>query len=186
MRTTAAPEAPVTSTPAPIDAEQTAIREEEARKQAQLIARQAADVAAKQERQKKRKVAQEPVAEAPPASEATQAQAPAVPSSADTAPAAAAVTAEAKPAATGTLHKPASRPGDTGDKKTAKKQVKQVVWRDESAKKRTIKTRGGEVGGAGWHARKDRHARVKTETETGCRVRAWVLASDRTDRARGP
>ena len=164
--TTAAPEAPVTLTPAPIDAEQTAIREEEARKQAQLIARQAADVAAKQERQKKRKVAQEPVAEAPPASEATQAQAPAVPPSADTAPAAAAVTAEAKPAATGTLHKPASRPGDAGDKKTTKKQVKQVVWRDESAKKRTIKTRGGEVGGAGWHARKERHARVKTDTET--------------------
>ncbi len=158
------PEAPVPVAPPSINAEQTAIREEEARKQAELSARQAADVVAKQERQKKRKGAQEPAAQpAPPVAE--EAPAPSVPSSEDVAPAAA-VTAEAKPVGTGTLHKPASKPGETGDKKTAKKQVKQVVWRDESAKKRTIKTRGGEVGGAGWHARKDRHAKTKTETET--------------------
>jgi len=164
--TIAAPEAPVTPAPAPIDAEQTAIREEEARKQAELIARQAADAAAKQERQKKRKVAQAPVAEEAPVPEGTQAQAPAAQPTGDSTPPAAAVAAEAKPAATGTLHKPASRAGETADKKTTKKQVKQVVWRDESAKKRTIKTRGGELGGAGWHARKERHARVKTDTET--------------------
>jgi translation initiation factor IF-2 len=165
--TPAAPEVPVAPAPPAIDAEQVAIRDEEARKQAELIARQAADVAAKLERQKKRKVAQEPVVEAPPpAPEAKLAEAAAVPSRAGAAPLEAAVTAEAKPTATGTLHKPASRPGETADKKTAKKQVKQVVWRDESAKKRTIKTRGGEVGGAGWHARRERHARAKTETET--------------------
>jgi translation initiation factor IF-2 len=164
--TTAAPEVPLISTPAPIDAEQTAIREEEARKQAELIARQAADAAAKQERQKKRKVAQAPAVEAPPAAEAIQAPAPAVQPTGDGTPPAAAATAEAKPAASGTLHKPAGRAGETADKKTTKKPVKQVVWRDESAKKRTIKTRGGELGGAGWHARKERHARVKTDTET--------------------
>jgi translation initiation factor IF-2 len=159
------PEVPVTLAPPPVNAEQTAIREEEARKQAELSARQAADVVAKQERQKKRKGTQEPAAHpAPPAAEETQT--PSAPTGEDAAPLAAAVTAEAKPAGTGTLHKPASKPGETGDKKTAKKQVRQVVWRDESAKKRTIKTRGGEVGGAGWHARKDRHAKTKTETET--------------------
>jgi translation initiation factor IF-2 len=158
-------EAPAAPVPPAINPEQTAIREEEARKQAELSARQAADVVAKQERQKKRKGAQEvAVHPAPPVAEATQA-APA-PSREEAPPPMAAVTAEAKPAGTGTLHKPASKPGDAGDKKTAKKQVKQVVWRDESAKKRTIKTRGGEVGGAGWHARKDRHAKTKTETET--------------------
>ncbi len=157
------PEVPVTLAPPPVNAEQTAIREEEARKQAELSARQAADVVAKQERQKKRKGTQEPAAHpAPPAAEETRT--PSAPTGEDAAPLAAAVTAEAKPAGTGTLHKPASKPGETGDKKTAKKQVRQVVWRDESAKKRTIKTRGGEVGGAGWHARKDRHAKTKTET----------------------
>jgi len=159
------PEAPAAVAPPPINAEQTAIREEEARKQAELSARQAADVVAKQERQKKRKGAQEPAAQpVPPAVEETQT--PSAPSREEAAPLPVAVTAEAKPAGTGTLHKPASKPGETGDKKTAKKQVKQVVWRDESAKKRTIKTRGGEVGGAGWHARKDRHAKTKTETDT--------------------
>ena len=160
------PETPVTLVPPPLNAEQTAIREEEARKQAELSARQAADVVAKQERQKKRKGAQEPAAHSAPPAAAEETQAPSAPSREDAAPPAAVVTAEAKAAGTGTLHKPASKPGETGDKKTAKKQVKQVVWRDESAKKRTIKTRGGEVGGAGWHARKDRHAKIKTETET--------------------
>ena len=68
------PEVPVTVAPLPIDAEQTAIREEEARKQAELSARQAADVVAKQERQKKRKGAQEPAAQpAAPAAEEAQA-----------------------------------------------------------------------------------------------------------------
>ena len=162
----APPEAPAAPTPAPIDAEQTAIREEEARKQAELIARQAADAVAKQERQsqKKRKGAKEPVAEAapPPAPEAKPAETPAG-APADAAASEATAAADAKPAATGTLHKPAGKPGETPDKKAAKKQVKQVVWRDESAKKRTIKTRGDEGGGS-WHARKDRHARTKPES----------------------
>jgi len=162
--TTTAPEPPAAPALPPIDAEQTAIREEEARKQAELIARQTADAAAKQERQKKRKVTQAPAAEATSTPEVTQA--PAAQPAPESTPAAATVTAEAKPAATGTLHKPASKAGETGDKKAPKKQVKQVVWRDESAKKRTIKTRGGELGGAGWHARKERHARVKPDTET--------------------
>src|SRR5262245_43679516 len=161
-RDSAAPAAEPAPTAPAIDAQQAAIRDEEGRKQAELAARQAADAAAKQERQKKRKTTQEPseapAPEAKTAEGAADASKPAAPE--------AAVTAEAKPAATGTLHKPASKPGETGEKKAPKKQVKQVVWRDESAKKRVIKTRGGEVGGAGWHARKDRHAKTKTEAET--------------------
>jgi translation initiation factor IF-2 len=161
-----APEPVPTPAPPPVNAEQTAIREEEARKQAELIARQAADAVAKQEQKKKRKEAQEPVAEAapPPASEPRPVEAPAAPVAAAPPSPEAAAAAEAKAPAVGTLHKPATRPGETADKKPAKKQVKQVVWRDESAKKRTIKTRGDEGAAGGWHARKDRHARAKTET----------------------
>ena len=48
--TPGAPEAAEVPTPAAIDAEQVALREEEARKQAELIARQAAEAAAKAER----------------------------------------------------------------------------------------------------------------------------------------
>ena len=52
--TPAVAEAPATLVPPPINPEQTAIREEEARKQAELGARQAAEVVAKQERQKEK------------------------------------------------------------------------------------------------------------------------------------
>jgi len=177
--TPAVPEVPATAAPPAIDAEQAAIRDEEARKQAELSARQAADAVAKQERQKKRKAAQEPVVEAsaPAPGEVKSEQAPAIPSRAPVAPETA-VTAEAKPAASGTLHKPVSKPGETPDKKTPKKQVKQVVWRDESAKKRTIKTRGGDVGGAGWHARKERHARTKTETAETASAHGFSLPTE--------
>jgi translation initiation factor IF-2 len=162
----AAPEVAEVPAPPPIDAEQTAIREEEARKQAELIARQAADAAAKVERQKKRKGAPEPVAaETPPAVEAKPPQEAPAAAPAEAGSAESAAAADAKGASTGTLHKPAAKPGETPDKKAPKKQVKQVVWRDESAKKRTIKTRGDDGAGS-WHARKDRHARSKTETST--------------------
>src|SRR4249919_500832 len=72
------PEAPAIPAPPPVDAEHTAIREEEARKQAELSARQAADVVAKQERQKKRKGAPEPAAQptSPAAEEAKAVAAP--------------------------------------------------------------------------------------------------------------
>src|SRR5262245_43109729 len=175
-RDTAAPAAePAAAAPA-IDAQQAAIRDEEARKQAELAARQAADAAAKQERQKKRKTAQD-TSEAP-APEAKSAEAAADAAKPIAAPTEGGVTAEAKPATTGTLHKPASKPGEAGEKKAPKKQLKQVVWRDESAKKRVIKTRGGEVGGAGWHARKDRHAKTKTETETTTATHGFSLPTE--------
>jgi translation initiation factor IF-2 len=134
-----------------IDAEQLALREEEARKQAELIARQSEEEQKKQERRKK---AKETPPEAPPAEAAKPV--PAEPTAAQTA---------AAPAAgvEGTLHKPAVKPEKT-EKKAAKKPAKEVIWSDDSVKKRSIKTRGDMSGGLGWRERRDRHARHKEES----------------------
>ena len=135
-----------------IDAEQLALREEEARKQAELIARQSEEEQKKQERRKK---AKEPPAEAPPAEAEVAKPVAAEPPAAVTA---------ATPAAgvEGTLHKPAVKPEKT-EKKTAKKPAKEVIWSDDSVKKRSIKTRGDMSGGLGWRERRDRHAKHKEE-----------------------
>jgi translation initiation factor IF-2 len=158
-REAAAPEA-TEPAPAPVavDAEQAALREQEALKQAELISRQAADAAAKVEREKKRKQAEEP----PPRVPEPVAAKPAEPAP----PAEAQAPAEAKPepAKTTTLHKPTAKAGEQKpDKKVAKKQGRTVPYRDDAAKRRTIKTRGDEGGAGGWHARKDRHAKTKTD-----------------------
>ncbi len=140
---------PVPSSPLPIvDAGQMAKREAEAKKQAELIALQSEEVLEKQSRVRRKKAETEPVAEAAPAVVATPA-----------APVAAPPPATA-PLAEGTLHKPQPKPGEKpkSDKK-AKKTVKEVVWRDESVKRRSIKTRGDMGGGMGWRTRKDRHAK---------------------------
>jgi translation initiation factor IF-2 len=53
-----------------------------------------------------------------------------------------------------TLHRP--KPAGDADKKAKKPERGTVVWRDDAAKKRSIKTRGGDVpgaSGAGWHGR---------------------------------
>jgi translation initiation factor IF-2 len=57
-----------------------------------------------------------------------------------------------------------------------KKPVKQVVWRDESVKRRTIKTRGDSSGGLGWRARKaGRHV---TEREDGDAQHAFATPTE--------
>jgi translation initiation factor IF-2 len=125
--------AEVPAAPAPvIDAREAELREAETRRQAELAARQAAELAEKQERD--RRLAEQRAAEEAAARAA-----------------AAAAAAPAAPAGDTTLHK-AKTAGAPAEKK-AKKPVKQVtVWRDEGAKKRTIKTRGDTAGGsAGWH-----------------------------------
>ena len=126
-----APEAPPAPPPAApvhaVDARQAELREEEDRRQAELAARQAAELAEKQERE--RKLAEAREAEQRAAAEAAQ-------------PAAA-------PADT-TLHKPKAAEGV--EKKAKKPQV--TVWKDEAAKKRTIKTRGDVAGASGWHTPK--------------------------------
>jgi len=157
---------PVEPAPAPapasapvVNAEQIAIREAEAKKQAKLIALQSEEVQQKATRQRRKKADAEAVEAAPAAVEAPAAI-PQVPA------------AEAKPAAApvteGTLHKPVPKPGEKPKaEKKAKKPVKEVVWRDETVKRRGIKTRGDVSGGFGWRQRKDRHATHKEEGEPG-------------------
>ena len=67
-------------------------------------------------------------------------------------------------ASEGTLHKPVLKPGEKeakSDKKAVKKAVKPTTsWKDDMAKRRTIKTRGDASGGRdGWRGRrgKERH-----------------------------
>jgi len=97
-----------------IDAEQVALREEEARKQAELIALQSEEAQKKQEEERRKKVKETPV-ETPAEVEAAK---PAEPEKA--AGAVAAPTAAAPPVE-GTLHKPAVKPAGKTEKKAAKK-----------------------------------------------------------------
>ena len=157
-----APVEVVAAEPAPapvVDAEQIAIREAEAKQQAELIARQSEEVQQKATRQRSKKSDADAPEAAAAVAEALAAVAP-VP------------VAEAKPAVApvteGTLHKPASKPGDKPKAgKKAKKPVKEVVWRDEAVRRRGIKTRGDMSGGFGWRQRKDRHVTHKEDGEPG-------------------
>ena len=153
----AEPPAPVTESLAPpaIDAEQTALRQEEARKQAELIARQSADSAQKQQRKRKTTKDAAPAAVAEPEKSVTVAE-PQPPEG---------VVAK-KPTTEGTLHKPATKPGEKPAKpKTAKKS--DTAWKDESARRRGLKTRGDDSrGGQGWHARMGRGTKHKSEVVT--------------------
>jgi len=148
---------PVETAKVVLDASQVALREAEAKQHAELASRQAEDLErkAEAERKKKEAVAEATAAEAPPPPQEAPQVAPA--------PAAPAVAAAPGGAPVeGTLHKPTTKPA--GDKKTAKKPAKQVVWRDEAAKRRTIKTRGDSGGVSGWRARKTgRHAAAHEE-----------------------
>jgi translation initiation factor IF-2 len=127
-----------------LDAEQIALREAEARQQAELAARQAED-AEKKRRRKEAEAAVEAKAQEEP--KAAGAAAPA--------------------GVEGTLHKPTVKPEEKAQKaeKKAKKQVKEVVWKDETVKRRSIKTRGDATGGVGWRERKARHAAHREEAE---------------------
>src|SRR5215467_4159711 len=122
-------QAPETPPPAPapaaIDPRQVELREQERRQQEELAARQAAELAEKQERERKAAEQQKPV----------EAKAPAA------------------PGATTTLHKPKVAPG-AEVKKGAKKAKEIKVWKDEGVKRRTIKTRGDVQGASGWHTPK--------------------------------
>jgi translation initiation factor IF-2 len=126
-----AAEAPPGSPPAPppaVNEKELEAREEEARREQQLAERQAAELKDKQERE--RKEAEQKQVEQQKASEA---------------PAAA-------PAAPTTLHAP--KAADAKTDKKPKKAKPTTVLRDDSARRRTIKTRGDAGGGVGgWHAR---------------------------------
>jgi translation initiation factor IF-2 len=160
------------------DVDQTALREEEARKQAELISRQAAEAAAKTERGRKRKPVEEPEVRevSPPVVAPTEAKAPQAEALPETTEA---KVADVKAPAPGTLHKPVAKPETAAkqDKKGVKKQAKGSTWRDDTAKKRTIKTRGDEGGVAGWHARKDRTGKARSDG-TAAAAHAFSLPTE--------
>jgi translation initiation factor IF-2 len=169
-----------------LDQEQQAKREEEARQQAELSARQAEEVRAKQAARAAKAQAEEaleaaqerPVPSAVSASDsspgpAEASQPGAAPEAVAAAEAGAPVVKDAKPAAeapagtaeaaAGILHKPSAK-ADEAPAKTAKEPPKKpVVWKDESAKRRTIKTRGDSAGASGWRERKDRSGRSRDD-----------------------
>ena len=121
-----AAEAPPPPPPAAptVDAKEIELREEEARRQQQLAELQAAELREKQERE--RKEAEQKAAEA--------------------------AASAGQPAAT-TLHAPKPA-ADAKAEKKPKKAKPTTVLRDDSARRRTIKTRGDAGGGVGgWHAR---------------------------------
>jgi len=147
-----APESTEQKTPI-LDAEQIAKREVEAQKQAELIARQSEEAHQKQVRQRRRKLAEAGIAPVTETEAAETAQPPTQP-------------VTQAPLSEGTLHRPQPKPGEKAKpEKKAKKPAKQVVWKDETVKRRGIKLRGDVSGGLGWRQRKERHA--KHEPEAG-------------------
>lgn len=167
-----------------IDAEELALREAEAKKQAELIARQTEEVKLKKARKKteapedKKKDAQPATSEVGTTSDdkstLTQADKAIVSVAPTESPSTvatdASVTVKTKVAssgnlAEGTLHKPVAATDEKADKK--KKQVKeQSVWKDESVKKRAFKTRN-EISNTGWRApRKDKHSKQTGAEDT--------------------
>ena len=161
-----APQAPqvskVTKPVAVLDAAELAIREEEARRQAELISRQEAHAAERVQRSKGKKEAEETAAESARAAlaAAEEAKAKAAAEEVKSAP----VVAEAAPAVSeGTLHRPVAKPGGAKpEKKAAKKTAKPAsTWADDAAKRRGIKTRGDvSAGREGWRDhKKARHSK---------------------------
>jgi translation initiation factor IF-2 len=134
----AEPEAPAEAARPVLDAEQIALREAEARQHAELAARQAEDAEAKR---RKKEVETAAEAETKITEQAKPGAAP------------------AGPAVEGTLHKPTVKPEEKAqkaEKKAKKVQVKEVIWKDDTVKRRSIKTRGDASGGMGWRSRKAR------------------------------
>ena len=129
----AAPAAPVAPT---IDAREIELREAEARRQQQLAEIQAQELKEKQEREKRD--ADQKQAEREAQAALTKAAAPG-----------------AAPAPSeGTLHAPKAKPEEGKAEKKAKKVKTTTVLRDDSARRRMIKTRGDMGGGVGgWHVR---------------------------------
>ncbi|MEE8288804.1 MAG: translation initiation factor IF-2 [Nitrosomonadaceae bacterium] len=137
-----------------IDATQQALRQEEAKKQAELIARQTAEV--KEKKQRKKKSVAIDVKESEPD--------PIAPTGTPT------IVVEAgtlQPSPTeGTLHKPVVKPEDKAAKaEKKKKQTKQVIWKDDISGKRGYKPRGDLSGGRGWRTRRDKHSKTPSEDQ---------------------
>jgi len=132
-----------------LDAAQIAKREEEARRQAALFARQSAELREKQDREQKRQ-ADDAAAKAAAAAKLVEMAAPAVP---------------VVPPTEGTLHKPAVTPEQKAakaEKKGAKK-TKESTWSDDSNKKRGLRVRGDTGAPGSWRGRKDKAHRQQSD-----------------------
>jgi translation initiation factor IF-2 len=117
-----------------LDERESKLREDEARRHEQLSALQAAELREKQERERREAEQRTAEREAQVAIEKAQAQ------------------PGAAPPVEGTLHAP--KTGDAKPDKRPKKAKPTTTMRDDSVRRRTIKTRGDMGGGvAGWHAR---------------------------------
>lgn len=165
-----------TPTPAPtpvIDAAQLALREQEAKKQAELVARQVAEIKEKQQRKKtiaaevKNDDKQEAAAsKASSTVETTPSDQPSVttPTPVTTPASDQKKIAESQPGSTqGTLHKPEVKRDEKLDKK--KKQTKQVVWKDADTKRRSVKPRSGVSSGMEWRGRKDKRSKSASSSD---------------------
>ena len=128
-------EAPVSAAQV-IDVEQAALREQEAKRQAELAAIQAAELKEKQEREAKAAQARAE-AEARLAQMQAQAEVAATPAPAE--------------GVSGTLHKPAAKPGEAPRKPEKKAESKSPAAAKEADRNRRggLKTRGDTAGGAG-------------------------------------
>ncbi len=155
---------PVLSAPT-IDDAQRALRENEARRQAELRARQAADVQDKQARVRAKKEAEEKALAAQQAA-ALRAQ-----QEKDNAAKKIEKTEKTektdktdKTDKTGTLHRPATparAPDHAAAKKAGKKADKPTTWIDDGNKRRGLKTRGDAQPNTSWRDPKARHGRNK-------------------------
>ncbi|BBI99612.1 translation initiation factor IF-2 [Ferrigenium kumadai] len=148
-----AAEAPKVEPAKVLDEQELAAREQEARLQAELAARQAAELQAKQERSKRKTVKAaepEPQVVAKKVEEVAPVAAPAP---------APAVAAPAPDLAEGTLHKPTLKPGDKVEKpvKKAKVEAKTTPWEDKGQKKRAPAKAGEKTGSWATPVRAPRH-----------------------------
>jgi translation initiation factor IF-2 len=117
-----------------LDDKERQLREEEARRHEQLSSLQAAELREKQERERREAEQRAAERQAQVAIEKAQAQ------------------PGAAPPVEGTLHAP--KTGDAKPDKKPKKAKPTTTMRDDSVRRRTIKTRGDMGGGVGgWHAR---------------------------------
>ncbi len=125
-----AAEIPLPAAPAELDAKEMELREAEAKRQQQLAELQAAELRERQERER-REAEQK-------AAEAAKPAAPAAP----------------VPAGVTTLHAPKPKTDEAKGEKRPRKAKTTTILRDDSVRRRTIKTRGDAGGGvAGWHGR---------------------------------
>jgi translation initiation factor IF-2 len=137
-----------------LDDTQKALRQEEAKKQAELIARQTAEAKEKKQRKKKSVPAEAKESESAP-----------IAPTGTTSIVEGAGTPQPSPTE-GTLHKPVVKPEDKAAKaEKKKKQTKQVIWKDDISGKRGHKTRGDLSGGQGWRTRRDRHTKTSSEDQ---------------------